>query len=106
MAKDRRLELDAIFRSIVPNVYYQPPSSQPPPSKSMIYPCIVYGPAKGITQFADNAPYRIANRYSATVIDLDPDSVVSDKVALLPTCILDRPYTFGNLNHWTFLLYY
>lgn len=83
------------------NVYFQPPETV-----KMEYPCIVYHRQGASTEFADNKPYLISNRYRITVIDRNPDTEIPDKVALLPSCIFDTSYSADNLNHYIFYLYY
>ena len=98
---DLRLELHNLLLEIAGHAYFQPPESV-----KLIYPCIVYHHSANSTQFADDKPYQIAKRYTATVIDRDPDSKIPGEMALLPMCTLDRTYTASNLNHWVFNIYY
>lgn len=58
------------------------------------------------TKFAENKPYRLTKRYSVTVIDLDPDSLVPDKVARLPMCTQSTFFVADNLNHDVFNVYH
>jgi hypothetical protein len=98
----QRLELQAILVSMVDSaeqVYFQPP-----PSLQMKYPCIVYNRTDIDIRHADNKPYKHKKRYQVTVIDRNPDSVITDKVATLPMCSYDRSYTADNLNHDVFTL--
>lgn len=83
------------------HVYYQPP-----PNVRIAYPCIIYSLSDIDTKFADNIPYVHLRRYSLTVIDKDPDSMIVDKVSNLPRCSFDRMYIADNLYHWTFSIYY
>lgn len=96
-----RLGLDEIFRSIAPNVYFQPPESI-----KMKYPCIIYNLDNYDTEYADNKPYIVTKRYMVTVVDKDPDSEIKDNVALLPYCEFSRSFTKDNLNHYIFEIYY
>lgn len=82
-------------------VYFQPPENV-----KIEYPCVVYKRDFANTQFADNSPYRRAKRYSVTVIDKNPLSVVPDKIAELPMCTFERFFTAGNLNHDLFNIYF
>lgn len=95
-----RLKLDNIFRSIAPNVYFQPPESM-----RMKYPCILYELTSIDTKFADNNPYVRKKRYKVTVIDKNPDSDIPDKIGGLPMTIFDRHYTSDNLHHFVFNIY-
>jgi len=72
----------------------------------MSYPCIVYKRDYAATDHADNAPYKRAKRYMVTVIDHNPDSLIPDKVAELPTCAFDRFYTADKLNHDVFKIFF
>jgi hypothetical protein len=83
------------------NVYFQPP-----PSFQMSYPCIVYERSNIDTAFANNEPYKHEKRYTVTVIDSDPDSLIPDKVAELSRCSFDRNFKADQLNHDVFRLIY
>lgn len=96
---DLQLLLEKILES--GNVYFQPPESV-----KMNYPAIVYALEDIENAHADNGVYSSFKEYSITVIDKDPDSLLIDKVALLPTCRFNRYYTSENLNHWVFTLYF
>lgn len=99
----QRLQLQAVLETLLgsDHVYFQPPAS-----KEIVYPCIVYKRDTGSTQFASNNPYRYAMRYQVTVIDRNADSEIPDKVAALPMCIHNRFFTADNLNHDVFHLYF
>lgn len=98
-----RTKIQKIFEEALGsrNVYFQPPESV-----KMKYPAIVYVLDDMEHVHADNGVYSFRKRYSVTVIDYDPDSVIVDKVASMATCRFDRFYTSENLNHWVFSLYY
>lgn len=98
-----RIELHNILKAIMEsnNVYFQPP-----PSFVMKYPCIRYERSNINTEFANNYPYKLRNRYTITVIDADPDSLTPEKVAKLPECIFDRHFKADNLNHDVFNIYF
>jgi hypothetical protein len=98
---DRRPALDAIFKAITPNVYFQPPANL-----QMAYPCIVYEMDNARTEFAGNRPYMYTKRYQVTVIDRDPDSVIPDTLAWLEKTTFDRHFTANNLHHSVFTLYF
>ena len=99
----RREELQAIFEALLgtPNVYFQPPSS-----KQIEYPCIVYKRDNADTAFADNVPYRYEQRYMVTFIAQSPSERTPLKIAALPRCTNLRHYTVKNLNHDVFTLYF
>ncbi len=98
----QRLKLDEIIRSVADNVYYQPPDS-----KQLSYPCVVYQRAPSDTEFGDNRPYVYTRRYQAVVIYTNPDDPLPDMFAQLPVQITsDRNYVAGNLYHAAFNIYY
>jgi hypothetical protein len=86
---------------MTPNVYFQPPTSL-----QMKYPAIVYERDNVLTDFADNLPYRHVKRYQVTVIDQDPESVISDKVADMPMSSFSRHFAAEQLNHDVYSLYF
>jgi hypothetical protein len=103
-----RLDLQDLLQTLIgvrideePNVYFQPPSTV-----KMNYPCIVYSRNSANTQFANDSPYLHKIRYQILVIDKNPDSIIPEKVAMLPMCLFDRHYTADNLNHDAYNLYY
>jgi hypothetical protein len=98
-----RLALHTILKGIMgaDAVYFQPPATV-----KMAYPCIVYKRDRVKTKFADNNPYMQKKRYMITVIDKDPDSSILDKIGALPLCAFDRHFTFDNLNHDVYNIYF
>lgn len=82
-------------------VYFQPPAS-----KEIQYDCIIYERSEIGIVHADNAPYRLLDRYQVTVIYKNPDSDLPHRLAMLPMCTHDRHFTADNLNHDIFNLYY
>lgn len=105
---DRRLEFQTLLTEILgtkdeleSRVYFQPPETI-----KMEYPCIVYKRSTINTIFANNIPYVTNTRYQVTVIDKDPDSNLPNKIGRLPTAKLDRHFTFNNLNHDVYNIYY
>lgn len=99
----QRLQLQAKLEILLgaTNVYFQPPADL-----AMTYPCIVYKRDNADTEFADDIPYHITKRYMVTVIDENPDSVIPDKVAALPSCLHNRSYAANQLNHDVYVLYF
>lgn len=97
----QRLELHALFLTICPNVYFQPPSGH-----IMNYPCIKYERTNIRSKSADNRPYKLQKEYTVTVIDADPDSLIPDIIAQIPQCIFDRGFKSNNLNHDVFNILY
>lgn len=98
-----RLEFHEVLVGILGtrNVYFQPP-----PSFTMVYPCIVYNRNNIRTNFANNKAYIKHNRYLVTVIDSDPDSVLPDKIAEQPLTTFERQFTTDGLYHNVFNTYY
>lgn len=82
-------------------VYYQPPETI-----KMVYPCIVYERNDIDILHADNQGYTYNVSYRITYIDKNPDSEMVNKIASLPSCRFNRHYTFENLNHDVFVIYY
>ena len=82
-------------------MYYQPPAS-----KSMEYPAIVFSRDNIVNTHANNGVYTQTTAYAVTVIDRNPDSEYVKKVSKLPMCTFDRHYTADNLNHDVFTLYF
>ena len=97
----RREKLHEILLKICSNVYFQPPENV-----KIIYPCIIYRRSVATTRHADNNPYMFARNYQITIIDKNPDSDIIRKVAELKTARFDRHYTYENLNHDVFIIYY
>lgn len=101
MARDR-LELHAELKTLpdVREVYFQPP-----PSLKLVYPCIVYSRDPDRVEKGDNLNYVITPRYTVTIIDPDPDTLIRDIfIRKFGTATPDRNYTSDNLNHYTFTL--
>lgn len=98
-----RIELHEKLKVILGSkaVYFQPPESI-----KMEYPCVVYSIDDIDIKHADNIPYVSKKRYSITIIDKDPDSIIPDKISELPLSSFSRSYVVDNLNHWVFLLYF
>lgn len=99
----RRVELQSLLEEILgsENVYFQPPENL-----KMQYDCIRYSRDKIDTDFADNHPYKLYDRYQVIAIYKNPDSELPRKLAALPMCTHNRCYTADNLNHDVFTLYY
>lgn len=79
---------------------------QPPKSISMKYPAIVYGLSSIKSLFANDRVYVFGRQYVVTVIDKNPNSILVDRIAALPTSRHDRHYEADNLNHDVFELYF
>lgn len=99
----RRTDLGLILHSVLgsQNVYFQPPES-----RKLIYPCIIYSLDDIHIKSADDRNYYQKRRYSVTLIDKNPDSDFVGKLTELPGCRFGRFYTSDNLNHWVFEIFY
>lgn len=98
-----RLELQTQLENLLGsrNVYFQPPESL-----RMKYPAIVYTRDGINNTFAGDEPYVSRRRYSVTVIDEDPDSLIIDKINTLKNCQFNRHFTSDQLHHDVFTLFY
>lgn len=97
----KRKDLSLELHKICDNVYFQPPATV-----RMKFPCIVYSlSGEGPTR-ADNFKYLNAKRYSVTVVDENPDSLLPDKVGDLPYTRFDRVYTSDGFYHFVYALYF
>lgn len=100
---DRRLQLHEI---LVKTAEGQKVYFQPPPNLVMEYPCVVYSRDSDWTEHAGNLPYAQAQRYTAIIIDRNPDSKLIDKFRHLPLCSFGSHYVVNGLNHDTFNIYH
>ena len=98
-----RLLLQALLEILLgsTSVYFQPPESI-----QLSYPCIIYQRSSIRTDYANNSPYSLRKEYTIIIIEKDPDSVLPDVIAALPTARHDRYYTADNLNHNVFTIFY
>lgn len=98
-----RIDLQNFLEELIGNdhVYFQEPDD-----RGMRYPCIKYEFARDRKIPADNIAYLRFKAYTVTVIDYDPDSLISEKVAELSYCSFDRSYRAENLNHFVYTLYF
>ena len=86
---------------LLPNVYYQPPKT-----KDIKYPCIIYGRENIKNSFANNKVMFQQRSYKVTVIDENPDSEIVTRVSQMNTCKFVTHFTSDGLNHDVFSLYY
>ena len=82
------------------HVYFQPPKS-----KLMKYPAIVYSLDNLNVKHANDTSYVSNPGYSVTLIDKNPDSEYFDKLVNLPYSRFNRAYCTDNLNHFNFTIY-
>lgn len=101
--QDRRLELHELLTSIMDGakVYHQPPES-----KKLTYPCLLYERSRDYTHHADNMDYMRKLQYTLTLIDKKSVSDYLEPILDLPYCTLDRHFMADDLNHDVFTLYY
>lgn len=83
------------------NCYFEPPTDF-----EMLYPCIVYNYTNDQDSFADNLHFISYKRYTITIIDSDPDSVIPDRLKQLSYCSSDRNFATEGLNHFVFTLFF
>lgn len=98
-----RTDLHAILEGIngVNDAWFQEDGT-----KKLNYPVIVYARHDSFARYADNIKYVFKKRYTVTVIDRNPDSLIPDLVEQLPFTTFDRFYTTAGLNHFVFNLYF
>lgn len=82
-------------------VYYQPPSNF-----RMVYPCIRYSLDNTFDRYADNGRYNNYNRFTITIIDKDPDSILYKYILEMPYTSFNRVYQADNLYHYVITIYY
>lgn len=103
LSRTERLALQNRLQVILgsDHVYFQPPST-----KLIEYPCIVYNYAGEHRNYADDKKYLQTNRYELTLITKSPDPVeVLDLLSELPYCSFNREYSEDNLHHYAFTLH-
>lgn len=98
-----RLQLQTDLEEVsgISNVYYQPPESF-----KLLYPCIVYELGGENVVYANNYLYVGKKRYTVTVIDKNPESLIPDRIRRMKLCSFDRAFVSDNLNHFVFNIYY
>ena len=99
-----RIQLQEIFEKAVPSnvkVYYQPPENL-----KITYPCVIYSLDGDNVEHSDNRIYYGQKRYTVTVIDSNPDSIIPDCIRYLPYCNFVRTYRSDKLNHSVFTIYF
>lgn len=97
---DNRLVFHEKLKAIVPNVYFQPPSSN-----QIVYPAIIYKLNKIKQVRADNKSYSAFTAYEVMLVDRNPDSEFVEKILEFPKCEFDRFFPSDNLNHYVFTIY-
>lgn len=102
MAKTR-LDLQTFLETLLSsrNVYFQPPAS-----KKLNYPCIIYKLETIQNTHADNRVYLQGTAYQIMYVTYDPDDVMIRTLSQLEGCSFDRSYTADNLNHYVYTIFY
>lgn len=97
--KDRRRKLSAMLHEVLGsnNVYFNPPES-----KKLDYPAIVYNLVNIDTEDADDTKYIIHSRYTVTYIRKEADSEIVDHLEALPYFDHDRQFQTDDLYHDVF----
>ncbi|MBO7449340.1 MAG: hypothetical protein J6U54_03135 [Clostridiales bacterium] len=72
----------------------------------MIYPCIRYNLERLDGDTADDGTYLVHKGYNVIYISRDPDSPVPEKLRMLPMSRFIRYYSYENMHHWVFTIYY
>lgn len=70
---NNRYDLQAQFKSICPNVYFEPPENF-----KMQYPCIRYKRSGTHEKRADNKLYGLIRSYEVLVLSMNPDEPMND----------------------------
>lgn len=99
----RRIQLGILLKTLLgtENVYFQPKEGQ-----NLQYPAIVYSNDNVRTDFANNTPYKINDRYDVTYIDRSPDSDIPRAIQSLPMSRFTSSYVMDGLNHYKHTLYF
>lgn len=99
-----RLNFDEKLRELIgsSNVYFQPPESI-----KLKYPCIVYKLRDIDVKRADNKAYFTTGCYDVTIISKDPDYFLFKKIIkAFPMCRSGGFFTYDNLNHHSYTIFY
>lgn len=96
-----RLDLHGELIKITKNVYYQPPTNT-----SIQYPAIIYS-IKNIENLrANDKVYSKRKSYTVTIVDRNPDSILTSKLEDFKYCKFDRSFVSDGLNHFVYVIYY
>ena len=101
---ERRVQLQTEFETFLGtrNVYFQPPES-----KKLSYPCIIYYKTRMPVRYANDSVYKKMQCYTVTVVDKDPDSMIADRmIEQFKYCSIESYYRSENLNHTKLTLFY
>lgn len=94
-----RLKLSNLLRMILGtgNVYYQPPES-----KKLEYPCIIYKLVKKDAVHADNRKYLKYDIYQVTYVDRNTESEIPDEIGEIPYSEFRNTFVKDGLAHWVY----
>ena len=97
-----RIELHSMLEELMESdkVYFQPPAS-----KKISYPCIIYRINKVNNTYSNNNIYKQDYFYELILVDSNPDSKYFHKLCKLPNCVFKHFYVSDNLNHFVFSIY-
>lgn len=101
--RDRRLKLSQSLHALFDhpdNIYFDPPES-----KKLDFPAIVYTRSTVDTINADNRKYLIYDRYQITYIHKDKDDETVEKILNLPRCEHDQEFQQNDMYHDVFTIY-
>ena len=102
LAEKRRVELNSLFKKIVPNVYFQPPENI-----KMKYPCIRYEFSNLDILHADNEKWLSTGvNYKVILITASPNPKAFDDIMLFKNCSFDRAIFSNGLYNYHFNLYF
>lgn len=101
--KDRRAKLSRKLHEMFPTGVEI--AFEPPESKKLTYPALVYYRMRSNTVKADNLKYLTNDRYQITYIHKEHDDPNVDKLLELPYCEHDNEFTQNNMHHDIFTIY-
>lgn len=96
-----RLKLHEYLKTLINNVYYQPPES-----KKIEYPAIIYSKDQIRNVLADDSKYNLNTSYEIIIIDRLPDNKAITELLKMPYSTYDRHYVSDGLNHDVITLYF
>ena len=98
-----RLDLQTLLEETLGsrNVYFQPPES-----KKISYPGIIYSLGNMESNYADDITYTSIRQYSVIYVTYDPDDPLIDTLAKMSGCRFYTHYKSDNLNHYVYTLYF
>lgn len=100
MAKTR-MSLQAHLKTLIPNVYFQPPENL-----KLKFPCIVYSRSRIDVTRANNKPYKLDHGYKLLYITRDPDDSLIDTLLEEDYCRFVRQFVSEGLYHNEYMLYW